>query len=892
MFRALALARAEDEGFQDHSSFVQDQTNTFTKQLPNPYLSGLPTSSTTTPQTVLQNAFSGLATYDPNTRQARTQGIELDKYATSVEVNQDLLNQASQCETATLDGLLNTYNPSSKLRCGWIYKKGQGSAGTSRGALGTRRGPAGFVQTPPGKWFWDLEEAKQVIEGDKCADLTVCTDVGSSRFQGCAYSTTRGVGVPIDTAGTLKYPRVAALSAPSSSLVTDKSKCPPPPTPGSPQAEYQRSRDLCTPLANGALSRDCMLQQVTVAGCKMDGSLYRALINQATPDNYGAGLQQLTSYKKYQQLASQPLFESSLRDGKTSIAVALDNFRGLAVEAGKTAETALNYAAKDLCLKQGTMDTFDFCTELKDQTSAPFALECIQKEFRSQGGQPAGQMYPTAVNLDAWNRLGNWGKIKEIISAIRQQSNSQDEAIQREALKNFLGIVREPASLNQIPAMRGLEVLWFNRGTNTFLGRRTNIVDPQFPLMEYNPGEVDGTGLYDFVEFYAFTNVRPPSTMDVRMRVESDDGIALALNRQVDGVATRGQFADSSSQLIANWDQAPTTWTNKTCWKLRKGGANYVMAFWQETGGWAHSKILYSPCKEDKFQTFPADWLTLTQEPDAPMLSWEGSKSTGGSMDFYEHRLPTVMELRKSPQTTVVDSTLGPVLKLRQNGSGTAVLTKSIATNSFRSMALTFVCGFQAPPTQFNARGYADLYPDLKAAFGYNENQLLNHWNQYGQRENRLGSGLAGANILFQFGPITIYTVGYGCITVYKSATLDQVVSFGNLLTDGQTPYTLILTMESDTKSAFPNRLTIAGGPKGEWTSGRISLSSPGPARVSVTTANNTALYARSDAFPFTFGDSSRASDAAIVRLRLFDYALDDADVSHELNNGWQMKFI
>ena len=42
---------------------------------------------------------------------------------------------------------------------------------------------------------------------------------------------------------------------------------------------------------------------------------------------------------------------------------------------------------------------------------------------------------------------------------------------------------------------------------------------------------------------------------------------------------------------------------------------------------------------------------------------------------------------------------------------------------------------------EFDARRYADAYPDLKNAFGYDENQLINHYKQYGRHEGRSPCG-------------------------------------------------------------------------------------------------------------------------------------------------------
>ena len=46
-----------------------------------------------------------------------------------------------------------------------------------------------------------------------------------------------------------------------------------------------------------------------------------------------------------------------------------------------------------------------------------------------------------------------------------------------------------------------------------------------------------------------------------------------------------------------------------------------------------------------------------------------------------------------------------------------------------------------ATSCEFDARRYADAYPDLKNAFGYDENQLMNHYRQYGRHEGRSPCG-------------------------------------------------------------------------------------------------------------------------------------------------------
>lgn len=52
----------------------------------------------------------------------------------------------------------------------------------------------------------------------------------------------------------------------------------------------------------------------------------------------------------------------------------------------------------------------------------------------------------------------------------------------------------------------------------------------------------------------------------------------------------------------------------------------------------------------------------------------------------------------------------------------------------------TFIGWFTQPNGNFDATYYADTYADLKNAYGYNYDQLLNHWLIYGRNEGRICS--------------------------------------------------------------------------------------------------------------------------------------------------------
>jgi hypothetical protein len=859
MFRALAALQNDGgqthggrkEGFasMDQSGYIAKQTAIFNQQYPNMVLTGIPTSSTDSPQRRLASAGEALRVWDPETRQSTLRDIDIAQYATSVDANLDLQAESQRCKTTSLDSLLNTQDPTKKLRCGWIYKKGKRGdrPATSEGALGTREKPAGFIQSPDGTWIWNLDEAKMRVLGDKCEAMTSCKDVGSAAFQGCAYSKTRGIGVPVDSQGNLLYPREPKYSAPQNSLVVNPANCPAPPAVGSPQYQLQRSRDVCTPLADGKLSRDCMLQQITAAGCKVDGSLYKALVSQALPNNYAAGLQSLTSFQKYQQLASKPILDSVLRDGSTTVQTALGTFRSLADESTKVGTTALNFAARDLCLNRGAMDEYDFCDDLNSNSIAPFALECLQKAFLRAGGQQSGAMYPSSSNHAEWNGLGRWQTVLDRIQQLKSQTMSKNEGIQRGALKAFMGIAREPYATKQIAKIQGIEVLWFNRGSGTFIGRRIQTgLKADFPRLSTS-GEVDGTSLNDFVEYLALTNLRPPTAQSIRMRLESDDGILYTINKEADGQSTRGKYMDSADSFGANWDQAPTRYDAKTCWNLKANGPNYINGWWQETGGYAHSQVFYSPCNALAWQPLPADWFSLTQEVDAPMLSWQAT-----DFGFVERRMPSYFELiQNGTQILNTNRTDLPYSNLLQftPKTGLASLKKSIAMNAWRTLTLSFIPGSNATSSILLSNGTT----------------------------------------------FTIRIVGQDMQFEYMSATLKAThVARNVLVLDGKTAHYLYINMRSDFDSHYPNRITFAIAPHQSWLNGSIQLGVLGNAVQSFTTAGNQPLFNKTDSMQLLLGDKNRIITAAmqIGFLRIFDYELDNRDILRDIKNDWQMAYF
>ena len=863
MFRALAQHKKEN--FQgSYDSYVQGQTNTYTQQYANSVPVTFPKDQI---GTLLGNSLQSLLTSDPNTRQgspASSRDLNLQNYAMSVQVSEELKNKSAACSIASIDSLIGSLNPSDTLRCGWVYTKGNPGDQpiVSQGALGTKNGPSPFTKPPRGTWYWDLDAAKKQILTDRCGALTSCTNVGAPNYANCAWSVSASKGVPVDNRGNLLYPGNYLLNG--TNLVTTSAGCPPPPPPGSPAYEVMKSKDVCMPDESGKLSRDCMLQQITAAGCSRDGDLYQQLVTNAVPNNYAKGLTNKTAFKTYQQQAITPLMTSVITDGSVTTQVALANFQTLATSAAKVSNTSLNFAARDLCLKQGTMDQYDFCSEISDNTPPPFALNCLQTLFRQMGGQPAGKNYPTEQTLSQWNALANWRAAKDTIITLQGGMKSTDAPTQASSLANFLGIQRQiPQKTGQIGLISGLELFWYNDATNTFLGRQVKNSSPSSPNLNYNGyiGQtVDQTGLSTQVSYTLLTNLRVTEDTNIRLRTKTDDGTVMVLNKDLNPAATRKGFGgsggyngiqDDENMFSRNWDQPPTTHTASVCWKLTANGPNYMFSYWQQTRGLSVSFTEYSPCDKNQWAEIPSSWFSLTQEPKSPMIAWEGSLLKNGITDFIEYRLPSLFPFKKSSSSLVVESNLFSGLSYAlniKNGAYATSLPRQLSENSWRSLTIA---------TTINTVPAIGSYHLL--SFGYLSIDIL---------------------------PKTATTVT--AVFNWTSASLNTTNSpmvIDNLPIDPKIPYLFYAGMSATSSGAIPTQITVSCAKLSDWAKGNASTTQ------SRTTTGGNGLYNTTDSAGLTIGNmvpsANVSADFTVGWIHLFDYPMTMDDISRDASNAW-----
>jgi len=362
-----------------------------------------------------------------------------------IATNGDLSNQQAACEGtgsgdqfAHLTSLASSVDTNSRLRCGWVYNTSNYTQG--RGALGINTGP--LKTTASGTWMWDLNAAKKRYNVDICKNVNDCGDIGASIYQGrCGWCKKSGKAVPIN-GNEAAYPFDSATACPTSKLITSSGSC----TQGftNPPSNIQgfTNPSACKTLVNGSLPRDCLLQKVAGAGCSDAGSLYQSL--QSGSDNdYTNLLRKQQAWSIFQERSTLPLDDTALRTGKITIAEALNNFSRVQSLASSSANGGLQYAARDLCFKKGTMDSYDFCTEISDSTTGPFSLDCLQKTFMNAGGQKTGRAYPSSYNASKWNSMGTWAAVKTAINVLIANTQSSDRKVQENAMMDFYGITLE-----------------------------------------------------------------------------------------------------------------------------------------------------------------------------------------------------------------------------------------------------------------------------------------------------------------------------------------------------------------------------------------------------------------------------------------------------------------
>ena len=707
MFRRLAELTHKKEGFNDNqqTAYNRNQSYRYNTLLPNI----IPSSGTAPVSQELQASIQGVNPWSSSPL-ATSVVPEANQLFVPSNISAEFQRQQQVCAAGSIDGLIGSQDATRNVRCGWVYTPPSALSPfpvVSQGVLGTVKGPIGFNGNYT-KWYWDLAEAKKQVLIDKCKALRNCTDVGNDPYAGdCGYCEDIGQGVPVDSNGRPLYmdsPKTAC-----SSVVTTGAKCaPPPPTiPG-----MATPSSACTPVS-GRLPFGCLESILEQAGCSSNGTLSLALGSGAKADT----ISKLPSMVLYNKHVSTPFPVDVFAQGRLDTATALSEAITLNGNATKEShKSAIGAAARDLCIKKGAIDQFDFCSEILLTTPPPFNMVCLQKAFRKAGGQPAGAKYPSPGNMASFynTNFSNWGAalgyINGLANAAKGKEGFQDMlavrsaySTQATALTDFLGITPDDLS-NRAPLKQGIEMFWFN----TLTGLLVNVtVEGDYPNYPYGSGAIiPQLGFAAYGQFFAITDVRVAADTAANVSVYSDDGVVLALNRAVD--LTPNKIVNTDGYLAANVLQGPTTYKSKECWTFTKAGPNILKTYWHDKGGGGHTfKFDAVACTGTSTGALGPSNYSLTREASGPFISFENNKDG----EFADLRLPEVFNIKSGGNSSTniqayydADSKIKAPGKngfLRFNSGTSSHLTLSnISCSTWNT--LTFVFRLNAMPVKDN----------------------------------------------------------------------------------------------------------------------------------------------------------------------------------------------
>jgi hypothetical protein len=371
---------------------------------------------------VPKDILKAVKTFDPYNNSMEINQPNMRGYFRSPVDDEGIKMMTDRCknrEQAGWQSLIDGNKP--REQCGYVYKgppTEYSPFAEYKGSVANlfNRPPPNFDMPAGAQYFTNMTAARKQVEKDMCGALRTCEAVGAAPFAGiCGFAVDMAKGIPIN--GTNARYTEDGLFAPAATIITNPAKCPKP-DPNNPSATtavnnsdvpFFTNESCYNTLPkegeeNGLLKRECLLAQVRNAGCKPDGSLYRSLM-EGDNGNFASSLEGKKAYQEFQRramLANKPIISDQLiKTGFGTIQSALNNFNGLYMSAVDTSQkTAMNAAARDLCLMAGEYDKYDICQDLDDSSpSATIPLQCFQKTFRMAGGTPAGRSYPTLQNI-------------------------------------------------------------------------------------------------------------------------------------------------------------------------------------------------------------------------------------------------------------------------------------------------------------------------------------------------------------------------------------------------------------------------------------------------------------------------------------------------------------
>jgi hypothetical protein len=296
---------------------------------------------------------------------------------------------------------------------------------------------------------------------------------------------------------------------------------------------------------------------------------------------------------------------------------------------------------------------------------------------------------------------------------------------------------------------------------------------------------------------------------------------------------------NTADEMSRYYLQGTTTHVNDACWDFKKGGPNIVVADWYENYGWARFEMFLTPCDNAaKKSPIPQDRFTLTQEPDAPYLSFEYTEN-----GLRERRLPALFD---SPHTggAYVDETKKAV-HLKHNGALT--LRKPLMVNSWRSITI--------------------------------------HWTPYVNLATQERHVFCSYGSLFE-----IYFQNGKTYVKFTGPSLTRTIEW-NTTYKQDLDFIFYINMRSSFEGGTPDIITFGSEQRewyaaGNWNGG-----------VELTMPQNRPVYNASDSGSFVLGTTSTlpgvvSANVGIKAIRFFDKELSAADLARDASNRWIRQWI
>lgn len=575
-------------------------------------------------------------------------------------------------------------------RCGWRYKPSNGiNPEISQGAFGTANGPVNGANGSPDEvsggtqWFWDLNRAEKVISAKTCANASKCSQLGLlGRYtEVCGFCKSSGAMIPVvkSASGTLytaRYPKDRSLMCATSDIVTANSgKCPPGvdgftgstglpqngrgdlnevfqtrrgtegfapqggayPNRGNPLEGFANlslnDLDQCS---EPPLSRDCVVLAARMAGCSDEGTLISALKSAPGGSDYDSVLKANPVFTAYKSVATPGITNATLKDGSVGLQTALDDFGNL-MRHSQNSNPKLGLSARDLCVKKGAFDGYDFCSEITPQTTISNTnLKCVQQDWQTKGGSAQGSGYPT---------IGDWAgktyqQYLDYARTIMGNMRSQDKMVNSMAIKQFIGSDTSTGEIKATPLpmnenTRGAETVWFDlvnvndpNSLPVVLGCMLRMAKDRSVLNgEVLPSFKGWQEMKDKYNFPTSDNRAYTSAFEIRSTVDermmfaigTDDGCMVSVNQNpFEGTQHKGNDWGS-------WRyQGPTAYQSGfyPVRSEKTGGTNTIVTKWFNGYGQSYSEFNIwrqsTGWKEGRWSE-----VYLTQEPLAPWMQYE-----------------------------------------------------------------------------------------------------------------------------------------------------------------------------------------------------------------------------------------------------------------------------